>query len=348
MKVIISGGGTGGHISPALSIVEKLECKDEILYVGTKNSLESERAQKSNIPFKAISVEGFNRRNKLKNIKVIFKLLIGLLQSIGIILKYNPEVVIGTGGYVSGPIVFIGSLLGKKTYIHEQNAFPGITNRLLGKVVDKVFISYEDKAGKFPPQKTVLTGNPVGEAFLNQEQLVDSQRKTILSVGGSGGAEKINALALELIKAYNGKKNIEIIHITGKRYFEEFIKRIEFELEENISVIDYSNAMAEIVKRSDVVISRAGAITLAELKATRTPSILIPSPNVTDDHQTYNALAMEKLGVAKVFSEDTLKVDEVISIIDNDIIIDKMKSNFPEEKPEDAAQIIMDEIRKDL
>ncbi len=357
MKVLISGGGTGGHIYPALSIVEafKKDNCNEILYVGKNNSMESEIVPKAAIDFKGITVEGFNRVDKMKNIFVGFKLLLGLIQSITIILKYKPDVVIGTGGYVSGPVLFVSALLNKKTYIHEQNSFPGITNRILSKYVDAVFISYHESSNKFSKRSNLIyTGNPVRKAFKeNLDGLIkekDDFRK-ILSFGGSGGAEKINDLMLKVILEFNGNDSYEIVHITGKKYYDAFVKRLKeknIQLKDNIKIFDYLKEMPAFMLNADLVISRAGAITISELKYTNTPSILIPSPNVTDDHQTFNAKAMEKKGLAKMILENEIKEKIICDYIKSDDFINALKENLLNQNENEASQEIYNYIMKDV
>lgn len=355
MKVLISGGGTGGHIYPALAIADKFN-NDDILYVGTKDSLEEELAAKNNIKFKAIAVQGFKRGKILDNISTLFKLLIGLIQSIVINFKYKPDVVIGTGGYVSGPIVFISSLVGRKTFIHEQNAYPGITNRILGKFVDKIFISYKESERFFDQEKTIFSGNPVRQEFLSDNnKTINKTKKIILSFGGSGGAKIINDTILDVLKEINEYDGLEFIHVTGKRYYDKFIEALQQDdivLNDNFTIVDYLNEMPKYMKASDLVISRAGAITISELKHSKTPSILIPSPNVTDDHQKHNAMAMEKLGLSKMILEKDLKRNDIIQFIDMIIEdsqeIKNMKQNFLTLDPVDATRIIYDTILEEV
>lgn len=351
MKIIVSGGGTGGHIYPALSIIESLNPSDEVLYVGNSNSMESEIASKNGIDFKSINISGFYRKNKIKNIGVLFQLIIAMMQSLRIILKFKPDAVIGTGGYVSGPVVFVAGLLGKKTYIHEQNAFPGLTNRLLSKVVNQVFISYEDSRDRFKSDKVTFTGNPVRKAFKEAISKDSNQRDDtikILSFGGSGGAEVVNDLALELIKKYNGNDSVQMTHGTGRKYFDQFMKYIDdsdIALKENIVVKDYLANMPELMNTADIVISRAGAITISELIFTQTPSILIPSPNVTDDHQKYNAKSMVEKGYAFMVLEQDVTAQKIESIIEDREILNRMIEKLKEADRRDAAQLIYEKIQ---
>jgi UDP-N-acetylglucosamine--N-acetylmuramyl-(pentapeptide) pyrophosphoryl-undecaprenol N-acetylglucosamine transferase len=356
MKVLVSGGGTGGHIYPALSIIEEFQNnKNQVLYVGKKNSMESEIVPKSSIDFKGITIEGFNRVNKFKNLIVGIKLFLGLLQSTVIVLKFNPDVVIGTGGYVSGPVLLMASLLNKKTYIHEQNSFPGVTNRILSKYVDTVFISYEESANRFPNKSRLkYTGNPVRKDF--KEKLYGQTKnsknfKEILSFGGSGGAKKINNLMLEVIKQFNGNDAYKITHVTGKKYYEGFMRELKepkVDLCSNIEIYNYLKEMPKYMLSSDLVISRAGAITISELKYTKTPSILIPSPNVTDDHQTHNAKSMENKGLAKMIKESELNEKLICDYIKSPVFIQSLKENLNNFNEKEASEEIYNYIMKDL
>jgi UDP-N-acetylglucosamine--N-acetylmuramyl-(pentapeptide) pyrophosphoryl-undecaprenol N-acetylglucosamine transferase len=354
MKVLISGGGTGGHIYPAISIIESFTKQDEILYVGKKNSMESKLIPSLNIPFKSIIIEGFNRKNKFKNIIVVLKLIVGLFQSLIIVLLYKPDIVIGTGGYVSGPVVFMGYLLKKKTFIHEQNAYPGMTNRILSKYVNKVFISYKDSINRYKKDNVFYTGNPVRKEFkdiVKTVKKIDTDTIKILSFGGSGGAHKLNELMYEVIKKLQHFEKIEITHVTGKKYYNQFIKKIEDDkiiLGKNIHIFDYLNEMSKYMVKSDLVIARAGAISISELKYTKTPSILIPSPNVTDNHQEFNARVMEKDGFAKMILEKNISSEKIIEVIKSPEFINDMNINYCNYKNEDASKMINIEIMKEV
>jgi UDP-N-acetylglucosamine--N-acetylmuramyl-(pentapeptide) pyrophosphoryl-undecaprenol N-acetylglucosamine transferase len=354
MKILISGGGTGGHIYPAISILESFSKQDEILYVGKKNSMESELIKRLDIPFKAIIVEGLNRKNKLKNVLVIIKLIIGMLQSLFIILSFKPDIVIGTGGYVSGPVVFMATIFNKKTFIHEQNAYPGITNRILAKYVDKVFVSYKDSISRFKNNNIVYSGNPIRRTFKEVTKNIEKSNNgfiNVLSFGGSGGAKKLNDLMYDVIKDLKDDDGIVITHVTGKKYYNEFIEKMKkdkIELGENISIVDYLNEMPRYMVESDLVISRAGAISISELKYTKTPSILIPSPNVTDNHQEFNAREMEKEGLAKMILENDVSSEKILQFIKSSEFIGKLNSNFIKYENEDASKLINVEIIKEV
>ncbi len=328
MRVLLTGGGTGGHIYPAIAIGKKIKksCSNaEILYVGTKQGLESELVPKEGFDFKTITVSGFKRKLTTKNIKTVKDLIVGLNQARKIITDFKPDIVIGTGGYVCGPLVLMASLKNIKTVIHEQNVIPGVTNKILGKFVDKVFISFEESKKYFNPNKTVLTGNPVREEFSNintkeckKKLNIKENHLTILSFGGSRGAEKINDTMLEVIKILNDTDNISLIHISGKYYYDRLmnkIKKFDIDLNSSIKILPYAYNMHEVMAASDLIISRAGAITLAEITTLGVPSILVPSPNVVNNHQEYNARVLEKKGASVVILEKDFLANDLIELI---------------------------------
>ncbi|WP_129596436.1 undecaprenyldiphospho-muramoylpentapeptide beta-N-acetylglucosaminyltransferase [Anaerophilus nitritogenes] len=331
MKVLISGGGTGGHIYPAIAIANKIkeEIKGvEILFVGTQKGLESDLVPKAGYSLKTITVSGFKRKISLDTAKSVRDLFIGIKDAIKIIKDFKPDLVIGTGGYVCGPVVFIASILNIKTVIHEQNVIPGMTNKILSKFVSKIFASFEESKHYFNNnEKIVITGNPVRKDFIHIHKSkcrnsldIKEDQFVVMAVGGSRGAEKINDTMIEVLKNFNGNKNITIIHVTGSRHYEKTIHKLKengLKIENNIVIKEYVYDMSKFMGVSDLIISRAGAIALAEIAAMGLPSILIPSPYVTNNHQEYNAKAIQKNGAAILLSEKTLQPKEIINLIDN-------------------------------
>ncbi len=327
MKVLITGGGTGGHIYPAISIAKELEKNYdniEILYIGTKKGLESELVPKAGIKFKTITVSGFKRSITIENLKTIKNLAVGLIESQRIIRMFKPDIVIGTGGYVCGPIVLMASLMNVKCAIHEQNVIPGITNKILSKFVEKIFISFEDSRAHFnvKSNKVVFTGNPIRDDFLDNSNMhrFDGNSKSnkfkILSFGGSRGAKTINETMLETIKEINNIPDIHLTHITGKYYYNDFMDSINnIKLNSNIKILPYVDEMPSLMKSSDIIISRSGAITLAEITALGRPAILVPSPNVANNHQEYNAKVLEKHGAAVVLLEKQFNYKNLIDLL---------------------------------
>ncbi len=353
MRVIISGGGTGGHIYPALAICDEIKKRYEnvdILYVGTKRGLESDIVPKKNYKFETIDVKGFNRKLSLDTIKTIFTLFKGISQSKKIINTFKPDVIIGTGGYVCGPILIAGIMKNKKTFIHEQNAFPGMTVSKLASHLTKVFLSFENTVKYFKKKDNLLlTGNPIRDeiTLLDKEvcrKELGIDKKFILIVGGSGGALTINNIGKEFIKKY-GKEDIRIIHVTGKKYYDGIIGEIEET--KMVSIKPYIYDFLKYLKAADLVISRAGALTLAEISALNTPSILIPSPNVTNNHQVFNARVFDDAGAGIMIEEKNITdqtVADIYNILLNDEKLSTMKDNTKLIAKTDAAKRIVDSI----
>lgn len=338
MRVLITGGGTGGHINPALAIAQKVRQQDpsnEILYVGTKTGLESELIPKEGFEFKYVTAKFLRRKISIENVKTLFASVKGVMEAAKIINDFKPDIVVGTGGYVCGPVVLAASLKKVPTMIHEQNVFPGITNRMLAKVADVVAISFNEAEKYFPGQvrdKLILVGNPVRKDILNADRRKSRARLNlrsddilIYSFGGSGGQISLNEAIIDVIKKYNGQNGISIIHVTGKKLHDGFMNKIEEEkiiLDENIEIKDYMYDAATALSGADIVIGSAGAITIAEITLLGVPSILIPKTYTAENHQEYNARALEKEGAAKVILEKDLSGKELIKAIE-DIIKNK-------------------------
>nr|WP_312578799.1 undecaprenyldiphospho-muramoylpentapeptide beta-N-acetylglucosaminyltransferase [Sedimentibacter sp.] len=332
MRVLITGGGTGGHINPALAIAQKVKSKDAsntILYVGTKTGMESELVPKEGFEFKSVTAKFLQRKISIENIKTLFASAKGIIEANKIIREYKPDIVVGTGGYVCGPVVLAASLKKIPTVIHEQNVFPGITNKLLAKVVDVVGISFEEARKYFPENirhKLVMVGNPVRKDILDSDRKksrrfynLKSDDILIYSFGGSGGQLSLNRAILDVIKKYNGKFNVKLIHVTGKRLYDSFndeLKSANLDIKNNIEIKDYMYDAPTALSASDIVIGSAGAITIAEITAIGVPSILIPKTYTAENHQEYNARALEKKGAAKVILEKDLDGKKLIKAID--------------------------------
>lgn len=317
MKVIVTGGGTGGHINPAIAIAQKIRENTpdaDILYVGTEKGLESDLAPRSGFRFEAISVKGFRRKLSLDTLKTVGVLIKGLSQANALLNREKPDMVIGTGGYVCGPLVFLASLKGCRTLIHEQNAMPGVTNKILSRFVDSVCISYEDSRKLFTRAKRlVLTGNPVRSEFsrLDREacraQLkIPAEAFLIVSTGGSGGAGAINKAVKDIFQK-NRLENLFWVHITGKNYYTGFMEGITALTEtDSCQVKAFSHDMPLLLGAADLVVSRSGALIIAEMATAGVPSILVPSPNVANHHQDYNAQICEKSGMSRILWEKDL------------------------------------------
>lgn len=338
MKYIISGGGTGGHIYPALAIAKEIKDSDknaDILYIGTKEGLEAELAPKEGIKFQTIRVKGLPRKINKNSFIAIRELLGGLKDSQKIIKDFKPDIVIGTGGYVCGPIVYKAAKNNIPTIIHEQNAFPGITNKILSRYVDKVATTFDEASKYFQyPDKVVNTGNPIRREILNKDKdisykilNIDSKKPFILSFGGSGGQKKLNDAILDILLNNTWKENYQLVHVTGKRLYDSFMKEIEekdIKINKNIRILPYLYEMPDALNIADLLISSSGAITLAETSAIGLPSILVPKSYTAENHQEYNARAFESTGASIVILEKDL-TGNILNETINNIIQDHNK-----------------------
>lgn len=325
MRLMVSGGGTGGHIYPALALIKQVkenEPNSEILYIGTQKGLESKIVPNSGIDFKTINIQGFKRSLSLENFKTIGLFLSSVVKARKMIKEFKPDVVLGTGGYVSGAVVFAASLMGIPTVIHEQNSVVGVTNKFLSKFVKKIAISFQDAASQFPSQKVILTGNPRATEVVNikPESLrqfgLDSTIPTVLIFGGSRGAEKINRVTVDSLEELV-KKPYQTLFVTGRVHFDQIAKEIDVEkLKSKVAILPYISNMPEILANISVIVGRAGATSLAEITALGIPSILIPSPYVTNDHQTKNAKSLVEDHAAELITENELTAEKLMRSLD--------------------------------
>ena len=364
MRVIVTGGGTGGHIYPAIAIADKIkemEPDSEILYVGNEVGLEKDIVPKSGYPFEMVTAMWLDRSNLLKIFKTGWGVLKGTAEARRIMKRFKPDVVIGTGGYVCVPVLLAGQQFGARTYLHEQNAYPGMANKFLEKSVKHVFLGFEDAAKYFRhPEKLIYAGNPVRKSFF-QLKKAEAREKLglpqdafiVLSFGGSLGAEKINDVAFELMETVNGQKDILLIFGTGKWYYEATLKKADekgIEVKENILIKDYLDPMDQYLAACDLVISRSGALSVAETTVCGKASVLIPSPNVTGNHQFYNAKAVADRGGALLMEEKDLTsemvVKEVLKLKNHPQILDEMSHASRSCAPDQALDIIYQTIRK--
>lgn len=365
MKYLISGGGTGGHIYPALAIANEIKYRNkdaEILYVGTEDGLESELVPKEGYEFKTIRISGIPRKISFDTIKAINKIFLGLKDSKKIIKKFKPDIVIGTGGYVCGPVVYVASKMNIPTMIHEQNALPGITNKILSRYVDIVATTFEESINHFKyPDNVRVTGNPIRKDILTIDKSqaykdigVDPKIPFILVFGGSGGQKKLNDAMLHVIKENNNNQNIQILHVTGKRFYNEFMKELKKEnikTNKNINILPYLFEMPKSLNIADLVITSAGAITLSEITAVGVPSILIPKSYTAENHQVYNARSFEKKGASVVILEEDLNgqlLNNEINRLLNDPkkLVSMSKNSRKMSRPNVAGKIVdyLDEI----
>ena len=332
LKILLAGGGTAGHINPALAIAGFAIDKNpdtKVLFVGTKRGLESTLVPKQGYDIEYVNVEGLSKKLTLKNMKSLYHMLTAKSKCKKIIKKFSPDVVIGTGGYVCAPAVMAANSMGIPTIIHEQNVFPGSAIKLLSKESSVTAISFEESRKYLSGAKNIVfTGNPIRPSVLSfnrdeaRKNLNANDKKLIVIFGGSLGAAKINSVALSYIKNKSYPENAMIIFATGERNFEEIKNQIKTEnivLGKNINLVSYIHNMDEVLNAADLVVCRSGAITVSELSALGKPAILVPSPNVTNNHQEYNARALSDNGAAitileKDFNEQTLKkaVDSIL------------------------------------
>ncbi len=355
MRVLFAGGGTGGHINPAISIanyIREQEGDFEALFVGTKRGLEKKLVPDAGYEIKYIDIEGFDRRNLLKNFSVIKKLIKSQKDSAKIISKFKPDVVVATGGYVSGPVIMAAKKLGIPSIIHEQNVYPGLTVKGAEKYVNYVAVSFPETIKQMKcPEKCVVTGNPIRGELLKvskkdaREKLGISDKPFVLVFGGSLGAQKINNAMVEVIKRLGENSPINLYFGTGDRNYEKVIEMLEgVKLGEDIKVLPYISNMAEVMAAADLVVCRSGAITLSEVAVLKKPSILIPSPNVVRNHQEQNAREFEKVGGAYVMVEDELSdkalYEKIIALTKDFDILAKMSENVQKLAKTDALSEI--------
>lgn len=334
MKVLISGGGTAGHINPALTIAKYIKQKkidSEIIFIGTQKGLETKLVPREGFELKLIKVRGFKRKISVDTIVAVKEMFQGFFEARKIIKSFKPDIVIGTGGYVCGPVLFNAAIMKIPTMIHEQNAYPGVTNRILSRVVDCVAISFKEskKYFKAAENKTILTGNPVRSEMLENDREkarkklgISMDKPFVLIFGGSRGAEKINERAVEMIQNKYSSDDCNIIFATGEKQYESIRKQLEDISKTALKVVPYIYDMSDVMNAADLVICRAGAITISELTALGIPSIMIPSPYVTANHQEYNARALEEQGAAVVILEKDLSSDILYQQI-KDLLKDK-------------------------
>ena len=360
LRIIISGGGTGGHIFPAVAIANALKAKRpdvQILFVGALGRMEMQRVPAAGYEIKGLPICGFNRKNLLKNFAVLFKIWKSQRMAKQIIKQFKPMAGVGVGGYASGPTLNQCAAMGIPCLIQEQNSYAGVTNKLLSKKARKICVAYEGMERFFPKDKIVLTGNPV------RQQLLDSQltkaealrafgleptKKTILIVGGSLGARTINESILQHLDLV-GQSDVQFIWQTGKVYYEAIKERLEGEELPNLRAVDFISDMGAAYKAADLVISRAGASSISEFCLIGKPVVLVPSPNVAEGHQTKNAMALVNKNAA-LYVKDSEAADVLlrtaIQAVGDEAKLKALKENILKLGLKDSADIIADEVIK--
>ena len=356
-KFIISGGGTGGHIFPAISIADELRFRfsqSDILFVGARDRMEMIKVPAHGYKIKGLWISGFKRKLSLGNLLFPFKVVYSLFHSLIIISKFKPEVVIGTGGFASGPILFIASLFKIPTLIQEQNSYPGITNRILSKRVNKICVSYADLDKYFPASKIKLTGNPIRNTICNTNENYDKgikfydldiSRKTLLIIGGSQGSCEINKYVYSCIDFFN-YLNIQVIWQCGKIYYNLYQ---ELMTSDNIKLYSFLERIDLAFSVSDYIVSRAGAGSISELCVVGKPVIFIPSPNVAEDHQTKNAKSLVDKDAAILIQEEDLETrfkKMIMELNSSRDLQNKLSKNIKSLAFENATRDIADEIEK--
>lgn len=336
MKVILSGGGTGGHIYPALTIADQIKklCPDaDISFVGTRQGLEKDIIPRYGYPLQFIEVAGFKRSLSFDTLRSAGKLFTGLCDAYKIIKEQRPDLVIGTGGYVCGPIVLLAALHNIPCCIQEQNAMPGVTNKILARYVRKVFLGYKE-AGKYFHGKAelVYTGNPIRSEILEhtrqeavKELGLDPEKKTILVSGGSRGARSINQAMMEAELALSGRHEVQVLHATGDVNYEQYMEAVRKRggVADNIIIKPYLHNMPVALAAADLAVFRAGAIGLAELTAKGVPAVLVPYPYATANHQEFNARAVEARGAAQVILDKELTGERILEAIEHLLLHEK-------------------------
>ncbi len=357
VNVLIAAGGTGGHVYPAIAIADALREKyadTEILFVGTKNHMEWKTVPKAGYDITSIWISGFHRRLTLKNLLFPIKLATSIIQSFGIIRKFNPDVVVSCGGYAAGPVCWVASKKGIPLVIQEQNSYPGVTNRILGRSADKIFTAFKDADHYFPIEKTKVAGNPTRKSLTNADRQqsfesfgFDPNKKMLLVLGGSGGAKSINEAMLQNIDRLHNEMNLQIIWQCGQRYYDQLRRDLDINAYDHLLLKDFIHDMPAAYAVADLVISRAGALSCSELALTGKPSILVPSSNVAGDHQTKNARSMVEKGAAELVKDkdlnDTL-AGLVEKVITNQQKLETMNEAAKKLARPEAAETIATEI----
>ena len=322
MRVVVSAGGTGGHIYPAIAIINKIkeeEPKSEILYIGTSDRMEKDLIPALGIKYEEINVSGLKRKLTLENFKVLYQFFKARKNCKKIIKNFNPDVVIGAGGYVTGPVIWAAKKLGKRTFIHEQNSVIGLSNKYLTKYADKIGVSFPSTVELFPKDKVILTGNPCSEKALkmkkaNKEDFgLTKNKKLVLIVMGSLGSQTVNDKIFSFLNAFKDK-SYEVMFVTGNSYYEK-VKKLK--VPENVKVVPFIYELPSLMKSTDLMITRAGASTISEILVLGVPSIFIPSPYVTNNHQYKNAMDLVNEEAALILEEKDLNEQNLISLIDN-------------------------------
>ncbi len=357
-KIIISGGGTGGHIFPAISIANalvKIDPSTEILFVGANGRMEMERVPAAGYKIIGLDISGIQRGSILKNLSLPFKLMGSIWKAMKIIREFKPDAVVGVGGYASGPLLYAASVKGVPALIQEQNSFAGVTNKKLGKKTKKICVAFDGMEAFFPKDKIIKTGNPVRRESVDiagkreaayTEFNLSPAKKTILVVGGSLGARTLNDSVINDLDKITSS-DVQLIWQTGKHYYADIIRLLGKEVHPNVRILEFLNRMDLAYAAADIIISRAGAGTIAELCIVGKPVILVPSPNVAEDHQTKNAKTLVQENAA-VYLADRLAsrklIREALALLDDDKMQKALSDNISKLAKPDADITIANEV----
>ncbi len=359
-KAIISGGGTGGHIFPAIAIADEIKRRNpnaEILFVGADGKMEMEKVPAAGYEIKGLPIAGFKRKFAWSNFALPFKIIGSMLKARKIVKNFKPEVAVGVGGYASGPTLKAATMIGVPSMVQEQNSFPGKTNKILSKSVQKICVAYDGLDRFFPKEKIVLTGNPTRRDMVSTEGKeaegykfygFDPSKKTVLIIGGSLGARTLNESVVANLEKLR-KSSVQVLWQCGKLYHD----KLENELKQvdlgSVKMVQFITRMDLAYAIADVVISRAGAISISELCLIAKPTVLVPSPNVSEDHQTKNAMALVEKNAAilvkDIHAKETM-IDEVLSLLADESKCESLKKNIAALGKPTATESIVDELEK--
>ncbi|OAV45873.1 undecaprenyldiphospho-muramoylpentapeptide beta-N-acetylglucosaminyltransferase [Lewinella sp. 4G2] len=324
LRVIVSGGGTGGHIFPAIAIADELKRlvpRAEFLFVGAEGKMEMEKVPKAGYKIVGLPIRGLQRHNKLANLSFPFRLISSLIKSRSTIKNFKPDIVIGTGGYAGGPVLYAAAKMGVPTLIQEPNAFAGLANKWLGKHVDKICVAFPKMEKYFPKEKLVETGNPVRESMLEKAADLAAKKPaatsqfSVLLMGGSGGAKSMNEALRDNTEAIRARPQVQWKWQCGKHYYEDF-SSCETARLDNVSISAFIDKMDDAYATADLVIGRAGSTTIAEIQYLGKPTILVPSPWVAEDHQTMNAKALTENDAAVLVADKDLQLDLIPTVFE--------------------------------
>jgi UDP-N-acetylglucosamine--N-acetylmuramyl-(pentapeptide) pyrophosphoryl-undecaprenol N-acetylglucosamine transferase len=363
MKIIITGSATGGHLYPAIAIADKICMEDKaskVLFIGAKNEVGTDIIKSTGYELETVNLRGFDRKAVHKNVGVVKDVLLADIKLKKILKEFMPDGVISTGGYTGGPVVRAAASLGIPTFIHEQNVVPGVSNKLAAKYATRIYLGFTEAKANFKKKyssKTLAVGNPVRNDFNLARQIdyrkkmeISEKKRVLLVFGGSQGAATLNALGLKLCEKYKDDKDQVIFFITGKKNYWEVLQDLEGKIghPENIHILDYMLAIHEIFSVADLIISRSGALSVSEIAYMGKPSILIPSPNVTANHQYFNAKTLMDAGAAIAIEEKDIDIDSLLEKIDEILKDDSLKNKMGKNADSLAKRDAVDKIYKDI